>query len=209
MKETDDKEKRWLAYFLDELPESDRARVEAELEAAPEEARAMEGVVRDVRDWSRPAADAPATNLASIYDAAESASPPGPSGWRRARAVLPWAAAAVFAVVLSQANVSIGFGDTTLGWGAQPNAERVAVLEEQLGALEGRAAEDAEYIDAVASRLLDLERTVTLATTQLAEGQRIEAATRYRDIERLIRGAGIASGANAVQLTSALDRMSN
>ena len=195
----EERERRWMAYYLEEADPSDRAAIEEELRLDPEEAERVRLVCDGVRSWAQQEVapshlsleDLPIGGLASRTVALKQ---------RRALLwrTLPWAAAATFILALSQANFSVQVGDSTFSWGEAnvtpypEEGETVIALQARIAELEKATTEAQDLVQQVALQSVELETEFRETATELAENQRLESQIRYRDMERLLSlyGAG-------------------
>lgn len=196
MNPNDDRTTRWLAYMLGDLPPDEAAVVEAEMRDDPTKVEEIKRFFEATTDWAqRPVAEDP-IDMAELTARTRGLAKKlvGRSRFRRP---LPWAAAAVAAalliVALSQASVSVQFGDTTLAWGNPQQAAAVTQLENEISALNASYAELAEdnlwLYDGFEQFLIglnELETQLQIATTELARNQERESYTRYADMERIL-----------------------
>jgi hypothetical protein len=181
------REQRWIAYFLGEGDPVERRRTEQELREAPEEAERIRVLCTAVTQWAQE--EVPPSPLAL------SELPVGDLEFQRAKKqrtsamwkALPWAAAAVFLLALSQVSFSVTMGDTTFAWGAggAPQTADPAIAT-RLATLETASAEANELASAVALRTMNLETELRDTAAELAQNQRLESEVRYRDMARLL-----------------------
>ncbi|MBN1545509.1 MAG: hypothetical protein JW902_02500 [Syntrophaceae bacterium] len=197
MSEKDDRTRRWMAYFLDEVPPEQRPQIEAELRAAPEEAAEVLDFMEQIADWAKEPVPYTPLDLNDPQFNAEFG--------RKSRRFVPltfawplrWVAVAIVLLALTQLNFSITVGDKTLRWGSpltrsdvsRLNA-KIACLETELQQVQQDTAQTQTDCQTVALKNLMLEKEFRLTTAQLARNQQIETVTRYRDTQNLIRLAG-------------------
>ena len=195
MNPNDDQSTRWLAYMLGDLPPDEATEVEAEMRDDPARAEELKRFFEATTDWAkRPVAAAP-VDLVALTAQARGATDIR-VGRTRSRGAWPWAAAAaaiLLLVVLSQASISVQFGDTTLAWGTQQQVDAVTQLENEISALNASYTELAEdnlrLYDGFEQFLIglnELEAQVQIATTELARNQERESHTRYTDMQRML-----------------------
>jgi hypothetical protein len=195
MNTNEERSARWYAYYLGELPEAERAGVEAELAAAPVEAEEVRRVCLGVETWaSEPIAGKP-LDVHGIFNQADA--PFGAAKPRR-MAVLtkawPWAAAAAFLIAISQISFSIQFGDSTIAWGQaiqQPAGGVPSEAIERLNAIETAAAKTQADIATVATRAASIETEMRDTTAELAYNQQLESQARYSDVQRILTLTGL------------------
>ncbi len=176
----------WFAYFLGELPEAERGRVEEEMAVAPEEAEEVRRAVEAATAWAQqPESYEPLALDAVIQDGRVTpfARPPAARAPRWF-----WAAAAAALVVLavSQTRFSVTMGDTTFAWGrpaATSTTDTLVALAAKLAEVESKHAKTEELVASVAERTLAVEESAA----QLAYNQQVEAETRYQDMATLIQ----------------------
>lgn len=185
---------RWFAYLLGDLPEDERAAVEAEMAAAPRESAAFRQTYDGVDLWAREAVEhAPLDVHDTIARAqtllAANAHPRKTPWYGRA---LPWAAAAAFLIALSQISFSVQMGDSTFAWGAQPAQEESSQeLIDRLRALETVTASAQAELQGLAERAVSIEEEMRDTTAELAYNQQLESEARYRDIARVLTLTGL------------------
>lgn len=169
-----DDEQRWFAHFL-----GDEEDASAETKS---EAEAARRTVEELRAW----ATAPVPYLS--VDPAFVAHPGRPA---RLRTAWPWAmAAALIVIALGQVNFSFQVGDAVIAWGGTapvPSRDAATGLADRLADLERAQAETLELLDAMAVKTMIIERELRNAAIALAHNQRVEAQTRLRDMEQLVR----------------------
>ena len=200
-----EREERWMAYYLDELEPDERAVVEAELKASPDEAAAYRQFVEAVADWATEPIPCEPLSAADIREtvSARQACHPSPPSRRLAWACgLAAAVLVVMGVVLAGGSVTVG--GATVSWGPQRagESEQLAAVAQQLHALEQLIAENRGQIQAVGIQNAALANEFRYATAQLAREQRIETQTRYRDVKQVAQLVGWEYGDTADWLES-------
>ena len=190
---------KWLAYALGELPEAERAGVEAELAADPGELERLQQTIATVRAWAREAASGEAADVSAIVSEARH------GGSRRdtnagqsilsgvPRWVWGVAAAALFLIALGQVQFSVTVGGATFAWGsaqhvsdATPDPALAAKVEE----LAARHAAAEQQLALMRNQYEALVHSVKGTAEALAYSQQVESATRYRDVQQLLQLAG-------------------
>ena len=83
MNEREEREQRWLAYFLDELPPEERADVEAELRASPAVADEYRAFVEAVSAWAKEPVSGAPLSVECVCAAAEPTLAQPTPNWRR------------------------------------------------------------------------------------------------------------------------------
>lgn len=182
--QNDMREERWLAYYLGELPESERRAVEHELEADPALAADMKAFMRDVESWAK----RPVQGEPMEIDALRQQSETEKHGIGTLRWPLAVAAAALFLFALTQVQFSVQFGDAAFAWGQAPATDNAAVAELQarLNAMEAAQASTQAAVETVAMQTVVLEENLNTTAATLAAAQQQEAIARYRDMEQLL-----------------------
>ncbi len=197
---------QWMAYHLGELPEAERARVEAELNASPELAESYRRFAAAFGAWATEEVAQRPFDFQAFRAKQESrrgadvlAVPPPAL---RKKPFLPgrlaWAlaAAALLLFALSKTQFTVTLGNTTLRWGAaEPAAKsekedalraQLVDTQDQLATLQGGMEQNTQILQAIAQRQIDTEKRFTDVTDRLSYYQQVEAATRYRDTNALI-----------------------
>ncbi len=199
MNNNHERDARWFAYLLGELPEADRAQVESqhaqvetEMAASPDEAAKFRAVCEGVHSWAAESVIGPAMDLHALLAKGQiPAQGPRPAWWAKA---WPWAVAATFLIAISELSFSVQLGDTTIAWG-QPAAPAASVpaddLLKRLDAIETASLASQQEVATMAARALSIEEEMRDATAELAYNQQLEAEARFRDIERLIALTGL------------------
>ncbi len=193
----------WMAYHLGELPESERARVEAELKASPEQAESYRRFTAALGAWATEKVPERPFDFQAFRTKQESGRAVDvlavPSPALRKKSFLPgrlaWglAAAAFFLFALSRTHFTLTLGNTTIRWGAAERSDDEDALrsqlkktEEQLALLQGGMEQNTGILQTIAQRQIDTEKHFTEVTDQLSYYQQVEAATRYRDTNALM-----------------------
>ena len=139
--ENDGRRDKWLAYVLGELPEGERAEVEAELARHPGELRRLQETVKAVNAWASEAGATVASDVDATIAEAQQASEAGknrpvkPVSVGVPRWVWAAAAAAMLVLALGQVQFSVTVGGTTFAWGGAStpvNQQPVASLAPEL-----------------------------------------------------------------------------
>ena len=179
-----EREDRWLAYYLGELPESERRAVEEEFEADPALAADMKDFLRDVETWAK----RPVPGEPMDIDAVRQHEAPGRGGFKALRWPLSFAAAALFLFALTQVQFSLEFGDTQFAWGQAPSAVNTGLpeLQARLDAMEAAQASTQAAVETVAMQTVVLEENLNTTAATLAAAQQQETIARYRDMEQLL-----------------------
>lgn len=219
MSRNDDRDKRWLAYFLGDATPDERERVEAELRDGPDDAAAFRALVEGVSAWAKE----PVPYVPVDLDALETAKAAGHAQTAPPRLARVWfaraAALAALALVvlgLSQVQFTLALGDTALHWGRQGGPEATArvaqdvqSLTRQVQRLEWATEETGAKIQSLALRNAAVEEQFRNAAIRLAHNQRVEAQTRYRsfqDLHELLYVASYAQDAEPAMTGPGIDR---
>jgi anti-sigma factor RsiW len=186
MRPTNEQQDRWIAYLVGEIPEGDRAAIEAELAAHPEAAAELRRVVDAASGWAKAPVSAGESDVV-LYRANASTRRPRP--WYALPIGLAAAAALMFAV--SQANFTVSFGDTKLSWGASgPVVSAPIESSPAFAALQERDANLGEIVEALAVQTALLQENFDSATNELAYTQYVDRQTRYQEMQQLLQLAG-------------------
>ncbi len=204
MKPEPSREDQWMAYHLGELPEEDRARVEAELNASPELAESYRRFAAAITAWATEEVPDRPFDFATFRAAQENRESPDADATVPAspRKKFSWpgrwtwalAAAALLLFALSGTQFTLTFGSATLRWGtAKQSAGEEETLQaqlnqarEQLVLLQGGLEQNTEILQAIARRQIETEKHFTEVTKRLGYYQQVEAAMRYRDTNALM-----------------------
>lgn len=216
----EDRERRWLAYFLGELPVEERAEVEGELSRDPKAAAEMRSLFEEVEAWSEepvpytplrakdlplePAAPsrAPQFEIPPLSAQSRRPTPIGANGYRLAMTL---AAAAMFLFALSRLEFTLRIGGSDLRWGHGPVSLDAVELKSGLASIEGKVEDLTQLtqlqggqireVAATASARTGLLETELLQTaTELYRMQQVESQTRYRDVRQILRMSGYEDG---------------
>jgi anti-sigma factor RsiW len=195
----DGRRDKWLAYALGELPEAERAGVEAELAAHPEELKRLQQTIATVRAWAGEVALGEASDVSAIVsEARHGGSRRDTNAGQSVRAGVPrwvWgvAAAALLLIALGQVQFTVTVGGTTFTWGsarqvsdATPDAALASKVEE----LAAKHAAAEQQLAFMRNQYEALVHSVKGTTEALAYSQQVESATRYRDVQQLLQLAG-------------------
>lgn len=186
MRPTNEQQDRWIAYFLGETPERDRATIEVEMAAHPEAVAELRSVVDAASGWAKAPVSAAESDVV-LYRANGSA--------RRSR---PWyalpiglAAAAALVLAVSQAKFTVSFGDTKLSWGASAPLETAPIESSSaFAALQERNTNLGEIVEVLAVQTALLQENFDSATNELAYTQYVDRQTRYQEMQQLLQLAG-------------------
>ena len=176
----------WFAYFLGDLPESERGRVEEELAASPEEAEEVRRAVEAASAWAQQAEPYEPIALDALIQDGRVVPFVRPAAARVPRWLWASAAAAMILLALSQTRFSVTMGDTTLAWGRPATTStpgNLDALAAKLAEVESKHLKTEELIATVAERTLAVEESAV----ELAYNQQVEAETRYQDMATLIQ----------------------
>lgn len=215
----DDRDKRWLAYFLGDATPDERERVEAELRDAPDDAAAFRALVEGVSAWAKEPVPYVPVDLEAL-ERAQAAACAQPAPPRLARVWFARAAAlaalALLVLGLSQVQFTLALGDTALHWGRQSAPEATTALSQdvqtltrQVQHLERVTEETGGKIQSLALRNAAVEEQFRNAAIRLAHNQRVEAQARYRgfqDLQELLYVASYAQDAEPVVTGPGIDR---
>jgi len=191
---------KWLAYALGELPEAERAGVEAELAEHPEEWQRLQQTVAAVHAWAGDAASTEASDVTAIVaEACRADRPRGDcTGQPLAAGVPRWvwgaAAAALLLIALGQVQFTVTVGSTTFAWGTAahaPDSQPVAALESKVKELTAKHDAAERQLTFMRNQYDALAHNVQSTAEALAYSQQVESATRYRDVQQLLQ---LASG---------------
>ena len=207
MKEMDEREERWTAYYLGESSPEEKEAIEAELRENPEAQKEFDRLIVGVKGWAKePVASQP-------LDVSHFGRPDTPvgleneigssSGKRIKRANRPLslaigiAAAALFVFALSQIQFSLQFGETAFVWGKSLSSERLDDLQAQVGRnaieleqVELWAAGNTREIKDIVLTNLAMRDIFAQSTAQLVRMQEVESQTRYKDMKSVLTLVG-------------------
>ncbi|MBX7258380.1 MAG: hypothetical protein K1Y02_18595 [Candidatus Hydrogenedentes bacterium] len=190
---------KWLAYVMGELPEAERADVEAELARNPEDLVRIQQTLAAVNGWANEVNANEPSDVAAILSKARQA-----HNSNKENAVTPlfaaipkwvWAAAAValLVIALGQVRFTVTIGGATFAWGESEGTaheQSVAVLASELEKLTTLHAATEQQLGVLRGQYDALAQNVQGTVEALAHWQQVESAVRYRDVQQLIQLAG-------------------
>jgi len=199
MKEMDEREERWIAYYLGESSPDEKEAIEAELRESPKKREEFNRLIQGVKAWAKAPVAARPLDISQIGIETVGAAAVDRKG-RFARSfslALGMAAAALFVFALSQIQFSLQFSGTTIVWGKSLPAERLDELQAQVArnaiSLEQvnlSAADNSRQIKDIVLTNLAMRDIFAESTAQLVRMQEIESQTRYKDMQGVLTLVG-------------------